>query len=170
MTPLIRPVRATDIPDIVVLLSRIYAAYGGVMDLAGIDAGTLRVDRWPREKGGELWIAEFDGSARATCGVTMDGDVAWLKTVYVDARLRRQGLATRLVGEATRFAITSGARTMKLWSDTRFVEAHRLYRRLGFQEFGERDLHDLNNTREFGFEIELSSMTAQSGESRDRHA
>ena len=40
---------------------------------------------------------------------------------------------------------------MVLWTDTRFLDAHRLYRSLGFREYGERLLHDSNNTKEYGF-------------------
>lgn len=168
--PLIRPVRASDIPDIIVLLGRIYASYGGVMDLAGIDAGVLRLDTSHRATGGELWVAELSGAARATCGVSLAGDVGWLKTVYVDPRLRRKGLATRLVAEAVRFAAGAGARHVRLWSDTRFVEAHAFYRKLGFRAFGERDLADLNNTREYGFEIDLTEPQSARARLWTQHA
>jgi putative acetyltransferase len=54
------------------------------------------------------------------------------------------------------YARRAGVRRMLLWSDTRFVEAHRLYRSMGFRQLDEpRDLHDSNNSVEYGFEREL---------------
>ena len=39
-----------------------------------------------------------------------------------------------------------------LWTDTRFLDAHRLYRSLHYEELPEvRELHDLSATREFHF-------------------
>jgi putative acetyltransferase len=46
-------------------------------------------------------------------------------------------------------------RKMILWSDTRFLAAHRLYRNLGFREIGTRELNDSNNSVEYGFELSL---------------
>ncbi|MBA2735290.1 MAG: hypothetical protein H0U50_00740 [Pyrinomonadaceae bacterium] len=43
------------------------------------------------------------------------------------------------------------AKEIVLWADTRFIKAHRLYERLGFEKSGECRLNDLNNSREFGF-------------------
>jgi len=53
------------------------------------------------------------------------------------------------------YARAAGKRRMILWSDTRFVEAHRLYESLGFRRTGQRELHDSNDTVEYGFEMEL---------------
>jgi putative acetyltransferase len=57
------------------------------------------------------------------------------------------------------YARVAGKPKMILWSDTRFADAHRLYRNLGFTEMGIRDLHDSNNSVEYGFEMPLSADT-----------
>jgi putative acetyltransferase len=44
---------------------------------------------------------------------------------------------------------------MFMWSDTRFADAHRLYRSLGFRQCGYRELNDSNNSKEYGFEMSL---------------
>jgi putative acetyltransferase len=46
-------------------------------------------------------------------------------------------------------------RRMILWSDTRFIDAHRLYTDMGFLQTGRRDLRDANNSVEYGFELAL---------------
>ncbi|MBA3600888.1 MAG: hypothetical protein H0W45_06525 [Acidobacteria bacterium] len=38
-----------------------------------------------------------------------------------------------------------------LWSDTRFTNAHRLYKKLGFNLLGKRELKDVNKSVELGF-------------------
>jgi putative acetyltransferase len=45
---------------------------------------------------------------------------------------------------------------MIFWSDTRFTDAHRLYKRLGYQQTAEqRDLGDISNSSEYRFEKPL---------------
>jgi len=47
----------------------------------------------------------------------------------------------------------SAVARLVLWSDTRFEQAHRLYRRIDFRQTGERTLpNDPNQTREYCFE------------------
>ncbi len=86
------------------------------------------------------------------------GAAAELKTLYVSALVRRRGLGAALVHRAEREARRWAARQMRLWTDTRFTDAHRLYRRLGYQATGHsRDLHDLSATTEIEFRRPLSS-------------
>ena len=56
------------------------------------------------------------------------------------------------------YARTKGKKRVILWSDTRFTDAHRLYRQLGFRQSSERDLHDIYNSSEYGFECELTAV------------
>ncbi|WP_261554842.1 GNAT family N-acetyltransferase [Frankia tisae] len=77
---------------------------------------------------------------------------AELKTLYVAAAARRRGMGTALVRRAEREARRWDARQMRLWTDTRFTDAHRLYRRLGYTATGRRrDLDDLSATIEIEF-------------------
>jgi GNAT superfamily N-acetyltransferase len=69
--------------------------------------------------------------------------------------LRRQGWGRRLTELTIDYARSRGRGRMILWSDTRFTKAHQLYRGMGFRETGVRELHDSNNTVEYGFEKEL---------------
>jgi hypothetical protein len=52
---------------------------------------------------------------------------------------------------AIEHARAAGKRRMILWSDTRFTKAHALYEGMGFIREGERDLHDSNHSREYGY-------------------
>lgn len=91
------------------------------------------------------------GEILATCGVKVEGGAAELKTLYVHPSLRRMGWGKRLVEIAMEHSRRGGATAMVLWSDTRFLDAHRLYRRLGFAHDGLRELKDSNLTWEYGF-------------------
>jgi N-acetylglutamate synthase-like GNAT family acetyltransferase len=104
-----------------------------------------------RERGGEFWVAERAGKIVATGAVKLHADCGEVKTIYVHPLARRQGLARRLTELAIEHARQAGRRKMILWSDTRFTKAHALYASMGFIRDGERDLHDSNHSREFGY-------------------
>jgi len=87
--------------------------------------------------------------------VLLHADAAELKTLYVHRSLRRQGWARRLVQMAIEHARLRGRQQMILWSDTRFLDAHRLYTNMGFLQTGKRELEDSNNSIEYGFELAL---------------
>jgi putative acetyltransferase len=83
-------------------------------------------------------------------------DAGELKTLYVHPSLRRQGWGRKLTTLAIDYARRGGKRKMILWSDTRFLDAHRLYRSMGFNEMGSRELFDSNNSIEYGFEMAIT--------------
>lgn len=146
----VRPVRDNDVPGIVNLIRRVYAEYGQTLDQAE-EPHVFDPGAYFRGHGGEFWVANADDTIVATCGVKQVGEDAELKSLYVHAAHRRQGLARRLVDLCVTHASFNGARRLILWSDTRFLDAHRLYRRLGFTLEGLRELKDSNLTWEFGF-------------------
>jgi putative acetyltransferase len=108
-----------------------------------------------RASGGEFWVVEVEGEVRATAAVALRADGAELKTLYVHSSLRKQGWGRRLVGLALEHARKAGRRSFYLWSDTRFLDAHRLYRQLGFREGGLRDLNDSNRSVEQRFDLDF---------------
>jgi oligopeptidase B len=149
----LRPTVAGDVPGILALIGGVYAEYGCVLDPEHEDRHLLAPGPHFRANGGEFWVVEEDGIVRATVGVLLCGEVVELKSLYVAPSLRRQGWGERLVRLAQAHGRTAGGRRMVLWSDTRFADAHRLYRRLGFRQEGVRALNDVNETVEYGFEL-----------------
>ena len=91
----------------------------------------------------------------AAVAVMLHDDAGELKTLYVHPSLRRQGWGRRLTELAMDYARSRGKTKMILWSDTRFTDAHSLYRSMGYREIGIRELHDSNNSVEYGFELSL---------------
>ena len=152
-SPQPRPTIPEDVPGIHALISEVYAEYDCVLEVETDERHLLEPGPYFRAHGGEFWVVEEGGNIRATAAVMLHEDAGELKSLYVHPALRRQGWGQRLTTLAIDYARASGRRKMILWSDTRFLDAHRLYRRLGFRETGRRELHDSNNSIEYGFEI-----------------
>lgn len=168
-----------DSAGLISLIGGCFAEYPGcVLDLPGIDAWML-APASAYNAGGRLWVVELDRDIVARDGdiVARDGDTvardgelvacvgykrsgrgrAELKSLYVAAAARRSGLGARLVGVVEDAARSAGAGVVELWSDTRFVDAHRLYERLGYRRGTHtRHLHDPSDSTEFFFDKPLA--------------
>lgn len=151
---IVRPTVPEDVPGILALIGEVYTEYDCVLD-AEEEHHLLEPGPYFRERGGEFWVVEDEGKVRATVAVMLHEDACELKSLYVHPSLRRQGWGRRLTELAIAYARSRGRGLMILWSDTRFTSAHRLYRGMGFRETGVRELHDSNNSVEYGFEKQL---------------
>lgn len=154
LLPGLHPVADTDAAALQALVAGCFAAYeGAVLEVDGLDAWMLHPATHVAETGAVLWVLPATPDLAATVGWRPSGpDAVELKTLYVGAPWRRRGHALALVGLVERAARQQRARTVELWTDTRFHEAHRLYARLGYSKTAEtRDLHDRSNTTEFRF-------------------
>jgi len=140
-----------DTPAIHALIDVCYHEYDCVLRVELDEPHLVEPGPYARASGGEFWVAERDGEIVATCAVKLHSDSGELKTLYVLPAARRQGLARRLTEMAIQFVRGAGRKKMTLWSDTRFTKAHALYEGMGFRREGERDLHDSNHSREFGY-------------------
>ena len=152
----LRAVTDTDSEEVRRLIEGCYAEYQGcVLDLDGGDAWMQAPASAYAAKGGQFWVlTQPGGSGLAACvGWAPDAsDRIELKNLYVSAGARRQGLGRGLVGLVEATALERGCPTVLLWSDTRFLDAHHLYERLGYQRTGdERALYDPSNSIEYGF-------------------
>jgi putative acetyltransferase len=152
----LRPTIPDDVPGILALIGAIFREYDCVLDAEKEDTHLLNPGEYFRSRGGEFWVVKDESKIVATVGFTLKDEVAELKSLYVDPLLRRQGWGERLTQLVLENARAQNCHRLELWSDTRFTNAHKLYRRMGFQPMGERDLHDSNNSREFGFFLPLN--------------
>jgi putative acetyltransferase len=154
--PVIRPVRDGDAQDLYGLIAICYADYPGCFvdphdDLPDLRAPSTSYDR----TGGAFWAVE-DERGRVCACVAVDfpeRETAELHRLYVRPDQRGRGLGSRLVHQAEAHARSNGAGRIMLWSDTRFVTAHRLYTRLGYVKAEEqRQLADISQSVEYRFE------------------
>ncbi len=157
--PVIRPVVDSDRQDLFGLIAICYADYPGCFvdphgDLPDLRAPGISYAR----SDGAFWAVE-DGRGRVCACVAVDfpeEGTAELHRLYVRPDQRGGGLGSALVRQAEGHARAAGARRMILWSDTRFITAHRLYTRLGYVQLpGQRELADISGSVEYRFEKSL---------------
>jgi putative acetyltransferase len=147
--------------DVIALIGACWSEYPGcVMDVHGECPDLLAPARAYARLGGTFWVAADPcGTVIATVGWRpLDASTAELERLYVNPRWRRHGLAARLTDLVEQTAMASGATIVELWSDSRFLTAHRFYERFGYVRSGpDRELGDLSRTREHHYVKALPS-------------
>jgi len=161
----LRLVRDTDSAAMIELIAGCWAEYPGIVLAVDEEEPWLRHPATYYAGAGpsaRMWVVEDPDGLAACIGVKpqRDWSGAELKSLYVAAWARRRGLGAALVGLVEDYAREHGATTLTLWSDSRFADAHRLYARLGYERAGDRELHDLSNTTEYGFSKDLGTRDA----------
>ena len=148
----IRSVIKKDVSQIIKLIGNIWAEYDCVLDTEKEDKYLLAPDDYFHSKNGEFWVVAEKNEIVATVGVVMlDEKTVELKSLYVKKEFRGQNLGANLIKLAVKFAAMKGRSEIILWSDTRLINAHRLYGKTGFGLLGKRQLNDINKSVEFGF-------------------
>ena len=158
----LRAATDADSADLIVLIGAAFAEYPGcVLDLPGIDAWMRAPGTAYEGTGGQLWVLPGAAGLRACVGYRpIAPDRMELKSLYVAGSARRRGLGRRLVALVETAARDLGARTVQLWSDSRFLDAHRLYESLGYRRGSRtRRLHDPSDTTEYFFERDLAGTS-----------
>lgn len=155
LLPGLRPVRNEDSAAIEVLIGGVWAEYPTVVFDVDGEEPWIRAPATRYEGHGELWVVD----SPAADGLL--GCAGWrpdprrpggaeLKSLYVCARSRRQGWGSRLVHFIERRV--GGRASLTAWSDSRFLDSHQMYERLGYQRSGStRELHDKSETVEIEF-------------------
>lgn len=151
----IRDARDDDAAGLIALIGATFAEYPGcVLELDHEMPQLKAIATAFADLGGRFWTAERDGVIVACGGLAPAHDPAGveLKHLYVAKAARRMGLGTALTRLVEEEAARRGAAFIELWSDTRFLDAHRLYEGLGYTRLPDtRELDDLSNSVEFHF-------------------
>lgn len=69
-----------------------------------------------------------------------EGEVLLIENVAIDPRRQGQGLGSRLMAHAEALARHSGKARVRLYTNARFAENIRLYRRLGYAVDGKTEI------------------------------
>jgi DNA-binding MarR family transcriptional regulator/ribosomal protein S18 acetylase RimI-like enzyme len=81
-----------------------------------------------------LWIAEKDGERIGSIMIVDAGHtVAQLRLLFVEPSARGIGVGKRLIDECIHFSRRKRYRKIKLWTQSRLLQARRLYARAGFE-------------------------------------
>jgi putative acetyltransferase len=151
------PATAADVPAVMLLIGRVFAEYGLLLMPAFEVPDLLRFNAHYVPPQGAFWVVREETRVVGSVGVErLDVRTAELHRLYLDATLRGRGIGRALVETVLDWSRVEGVARLVLWSDTRFEQSHRLYRRLGFEQLGERTVEgDLNDSREYRFERDV---------------
>ncbi|HKY94915.1 MAG TPA: GNAT family N-acetyltransferase [Kiloniellales bacterium] len=150
----LRAARDGDSAAIVAIVAEAYADYSGCILLVDEEEPELRRPGTAYAAPGGWWVVER--GHRIVASVALCSATAQLKKLYVAKAARGKGLGAQLARHAEARARMAGLKALRLWTDTRFVEAHRLYERLGWhRQPMTRLLADASNTTEFEYRKRL---------------
>ena len=134
----------------IALIARCWADYPGCVLDVDAEAPELRaLATYYAEAGGALWVA---GDVEGMVAVRPRGGGVWeVCRVYVHPGLHGAGLGGLLMDAVEGFAVERGAVVLELWTDTRFLRAHRFYEKRGYRRGEQRALFDLADTVEWRY-------------------
>jgi N-acetylglutamate synthase-like GNAT family acetyltransferase len=133
---IVRPANDEDSDRIIALIDEVYSEYQGCVLLVDEEEPELRAPASSYYKlGGQFWVAECGDQVCGTVALTPTDapHVARLNKLYVSPHARGRGIGQTLCDLVERTARNDmSADMMMLYTDSRFLNAHRLYDRLGY--------------------------------------
>jgi GNAT superfamily N-acetyltransferase len=150
---LARPIRirraaAADSAPAAAVVRAVYEEYGFTWDEHGYHADLRDVET----AYAAFFVAELDGRIVGTAGLSERGS---LERLYVLPAARGAGAGSALLAAVAEEARRRGHDQLEIWSDKRFEDAHRLYRREGARVVGERVHDDPDSSHEWGLVLDL---------------
>lgn len=171
----IRPARAGDEAGVVRAVKAVYDEYGFTWDPDDYHADLHDLTIHFGGEDAVLFVAEDADGIQGCAGLevfpTIDGpdgelvdgqplrriagtDCEFLR-LYVHPEARRRGIGAALVERVLHEARQRGRTRMEIWTDKRFVDAHRLYARYGARVVGDRICDDPDVSPEWGMKLDL---------------
>ena len=173
---LIRAAHESDSHAAVDVVREVYEEYNFTWDEGDYHADLYDLKQHYLNAGHKFWIAE-DDNGRAVGVVALEifnpvlgengkvvsyqsfqriaGCDCALQRLYVRPSARNMGVGTALMQRVVETARALGRKQLEIWSDKRFVEAHKLYGKFGAIQVGDRICHDPDQSPEFGLFINL---------------
>ena len=159
----IRPATDDDGPALKPLIADIFADYDNCHFVDEEMPELAHPASYYAALGGQMWVAESDGElvGSLAVGESLTPGVFELFKVYVSKKARGQGLAWSMYNLATDLVDSREGHTLKLWTDTRFVEGHKFYEKVGFKRVPvTRYLNDASDTWEYCYRLEAKDGEA----------
>lgn len=134
---IVREASDDDSATIIELITDVYSEFHGCVLLVEDEEPELLVPKSSFDHlGGRFWVAECQGRICGTVAITPTDapGVARLQKLYVSNAARGRGVGEALCRLVERTATEQmNANMLMLYTDSRFLSAHRLYERLGYQ-------------------------------------
>lgn len=170
---MIRLAKLEDSPGVVAAVRSVYDEYGFTWEEDGYHSDLYDLRSYCDPERARFWVGEIDGQIVGCGGVRffprieglagsivmvddyerVAGTSADIIRMYVHPDGRRRGIASAIMREIIRECAGRGA--VEIWSDKRFVDAHRLYQQFGAEVVGERICHDPDQAPEWGLILPL---------------
>jgi putative acetyltransferase len=131
----VRPVRATDVAQVVSLVRETLAEFGLTFgEGATTDAPLLELPASYEDAGGAFWVAAGeDGEIVGTCGaMPVRPGVFELRKMYLRPKVRGKGIGQRLLEECVEWARARGGTRLVLDTTEAMTRAIAFYERNGF--------------------------------------
>jgi putative acetyltransferase len=140
------------------IVGAVFAEYGFAFHPENYDSDLRRIQEIYLEKGGIFRFLVVDGRPVATVAAKpLTAEECELKRLYLLREYRGQGFGGRMMDEVLDWARDRGYRTVVAWSDTRFTDAHAVYKSRGFEQFAVRPEPGPDPAEEYGFRLDLQS-------------
>ena len=134
---IVREANDSDSDAIISLIDNIYDEYQGCVLLVDDEEPELRSPASSYQKlGGRFWVAVCNDNICGTVALTPTDapHVARSNKLYVSSVARSRGIGEAMCNLVERTAKEDlNAEMMMLYTDSRFLKAHRLYERLGYE-------------------------------------
>jgi GNAT superfamily N-acetyltransferase len=153
----IMPFAPAHAPGVIAVIGTVFAEYGMTFDPDDFDVDLRDVDRNYGAAGGVFFVLLDDGRVVGTVAAVPKSETACeIKRLYLLAPYRGRGQGRALMEHVLGWARAAGFREAIAWSDVRLQTAHIVYDRLGFERIGERQVDDIDKSRELGFAMRLT--------------
>jgi len=150
----LRQARNKDSNQIISLIRKCYRDYPGCyLDVVNDSPELNYVYSYFKKNKGKFWVYEKNKRIIGCMGITPGREKSIeIHKLYIDKKYRRKGLAKRLLSMAETYALNSKVKKITLWTDTRFKESHKTYKRLNYKKLKKtRKLYDISKTTEYTF-------------------
>jgi putative acetyltransferase len=161
----IRPATGSDSAAAASVVKTVFDEYGFTWEPEGYHADLYDLEKFYLSAGHRFWVAE-DPSGKVV-GTTalwvmkpdeerIEGCDCSLERLYLLPETRGQGLGRALMETTLVQAREMKLTAMEIWSDKRFLDAHRLYAKFGAEVIGDRICEDdPDRSEEWGLRLRL---------------
>ena len=150
----LRLARNKDGNQIINLIKRCFKDYKNCYLDVDNDSPELRdVYSYFKNKKGKFWVYVDKNKIIGCMGyIPHEKNNLEIHKLYIDKNYRMKGLAKKLMLRIESIAKKYKKRKIVLWTDTRFKEAHKMYKKLNYKKMSKtRKLNDISNTTEYSF-------------------